>query len=97
VKFKPARADRLSPEEREIVDRFERGVIDAAEAGRLLVASVESVRHEAAASVDESGPGADETGAAPDETSEEARARAIIERLAREAYDDPPDSGSAGR
>ena len=39
MKFKPARADRLSPEEREIVDRFERGAIDAAEAGRLLIAS----------------------------------------------------------
>ena len=89
MKFNPARADRLSPEEREIVDRFERGVIDAAEAGRLLIASVDSVRREAVASVDESGPGAEETDAAADETPEEAKARALIERLAREAYGDP--------
>ena len=38
--MKLGRTDRLSPEEREIVDRFERGVIDAEEAGRLLIASV---------------------------------------------------------
>jgi len=89
VKLKRAREDRLSPEEREIVDRLERGVIDAAEAGRLLIASVHSVPHEAAASVDEHGPGAEGTEAAPDETPEEAKARALIERIAREAYDDP--------
>jgi hypothetical protein len=89
MRFKPARTDRLSPEERQIVDRFERGLIDAAEAGRLLIASVHSVRGEVAASEDESGPGAEETHAAPDETSEEAKARALIERIAREAYDDP--------
>ena len=87
MKFKPTRTDRLAPEEREIVDRFERGVIDAAEAGRLLIASVHSVRHEAAASVDESGTEA--TDAAPDETPEEARARALVERIARDAYEDP--------
>jgi hypothetical protein len=89
VKFKPGRTDRLSPEEREIVDRFERGVIDAAEAGRLLIASVDSARREAAASVDEGGPGAEETGSSADETPEEAKARALVERIAREAYDDP--------
>jgi hypothetical protein len=89
VRFKPARTDRLSPEEREIVDRFERGVIDAAEAGRLLLASVESNRPDAPASPDESGPGAAEPDAPADETSDEAKARALIERLAREAYDDP--------
>ena len=64
-------------------------MIDAAEAGRLLIASVESVRQEAAAPVAESGPGAEDIDAAPDETTEEARARALIERIAREAYDDP--------
>ena len=89
MKFKPTRTDRLSPEEREIVDQFERGVIDAAEAGRLLIASVHSVHHEAAVSADESGPGTEETDAAPDETPEEAKARALIERIAREAYEDP--------
>jgi hypothetical protein len=88
MKFKPARSDRLSPEEREIVDRFERGVIDAAEAGRLLIASVHPGRHEAT-SVDDSGPRAAETDASPDETPEEAKARALIERIARETYDDP--------
>ena len=88
MRLKPARSDRLSPEEREIVDRFERGVIDAAEAGRLLIASVHPGRHEAT-SVDESGPGAEETEASPDETAEEAKARALIERIARETYDDP--------
>ena len=88
MKFKPGRTDRLSPKEREIVDRFERGVIDAAEAGRLLIASVRSVSHEAIASVDESRPGAEETDAAPDETPEEAKARALVESIAREVYDD---------
>ena len=88
MKFKPERSDRLSPEEREIVDRFERGVIDATEAGRLLIASVHPGRQEATA-VDESGPGAEETEASPDETPEEAKARALIERIARETYDDP--------
>ena len=89
MKFKPARTDRLSPEEREIVDRFERGVIDAAEAGRLLIASVQSVRQEAAASPDESGSGTEETDAASDETPEEAKARALVERLAQDVYGDP--------
>ena len=89
MKFKSTRTDRLSPEEREIVDRFERGVIDAAEAGRLLIASVQSVRHEAAASPDESGFGTEETDAAPDETPEEAKARALVERLAQDVYGDP--------
>ena len=88
MKFKPARSDRLSPEEREIVDRFERGVIDAAEAGRLLIASVHPGRHEAT-SVDERGPEAEETETSPDEAPEEAKARALIERIARETYDDP--------
>jgi hypothetical protein len=89
MKFKPTRSDRLSAEEREIVDRFERGVIDAAEAGRLLIASVQSVLQEAAAPADESGPGTEETDAAPDETPEEAKARALVERIALDVYDDP--------
>lgn len=92
MKLKPTRADRLSPDEREIVDRFERGEIDAAEAGRLLIASVHAVRDErdeTAASVGESRGGAEETDVHPDETPEEQQARALVERLAREAYDDP--------
>jgi hypothetical protein len=88
MKFKSGRTDRLSPEEREIVDRLERGAIDAAEAGRLLIASARPVRHEAAVSAD-SEPVAEETDAAPNETPDEAKARALIERIAREAYDDP--------
>jgi len=89
MKFKPGRTDRLSPEEREIVDRFERGVIDAAEAGRLLIASARPARQEAAASVGESAPVAEEIEVAPGETPEEAKARALIESIAREVYDDP--------
>lgn len=78
------RTDRLSPEEREIVDRFERGVIDAAEAGRLLIASVRYVEEP---SVEDSDVGAED--GVPDETPEEAQARELVERIAREAYDDP--------
>ena len=97
MKFKPARADRLSPEEREIVDRFERGVIDAAEAGRLLLASVDSVRHVAVASLEFSGAGVAATEAHADAAPEAGKARALVERLAPQAYGDRPDSGSAGR
>jgi hypothetical protein len=88
MKFKPGRTDRLSPEEREIVDRFERGAIDAAEAGRLLIASVHSTRPEAAA-VDRSPPVTEESDDAREEMSEEAKARALVESIAREVYDDP--------
>ena len=88
MRFKSTRTDRLSPEEREIVERFERGEIDAAEAGRLLIDSVRAVRHEAASVGGDAGP--EQTDAtAPDETPEEAKARALIERLARGAYGDP--------
>jgi hypothetical protein len=89
MKFKSTRTDRLSPEEREIVDRFERGVIDAAEAGRLLIDSVHAVQHDAASSGEDEA-GTEHTEAAPlDETSEEAKARALVERIARDVYDDP--------
>ena len=89
MKFKPGRTDRLSPEQREIVDRFERGVIDAAEAGRLLIASVGSIRPEPVAPAAESASPTGETDAAPGEMSEEEKARALIESIAREVYDDP--------
>ena len=93
MKFKPTRTDRLSPQEREIVDRFERGVIDAAQAGRLLIDSVNSVRTEVSASPDERDSETVETvetvAAALDETPEEARARALVERIAQDVYDDP--------
>jgi hypothetical protein len=76
--------DLLSPEEREIVDRFERGAIDAAEAGRLLIASGGRV---AAATEVEAAPSEDleaEFVVDPDETPEEAAARELVERIARE-------------
>ena len=88
MRFKTTRTDRLSPVEREIVDRFERGVIDAAEAGRLLIESVETARQEAA-SVEEATPESEENAAALDETPEEAKAKALVERIARDVYDDP--------
>ena len=90
MKFKPKRTDRLSPQEREIVDRFERGVIDAAEAGRLLIDSVASASPEASMSADERGQEIAETGpGVPDETAEAARARELVERIAQDVYDDP--------
>ena len=85
--MKLGRTDRLSPEEREIVDRFERGVIDAAEAGRLLIASVRRVEVPAPDPPADTEIG-DEDGI-PGETPEEAAARKLVERIAREAYDDP--------
>lgn len=92
MKFKPKRTDRLSPQEREIVDRFERGVIDAAEAGRLLIDSVDSAGPDAPAPApaDQRGREAVEADpGAPDGTAEEARARELVERIAQDVYDDP--------
>jgi hypothetical protein len=87
MRFKSTRTDRLSPEEREIVDRFERGVIDAGEAGRLLIASVDAARERSASVAEDEAETAD---TAPlDETTEEAKARALVERIARDVYDDP--------
>jgi len=73
--------DLLSPEEREIVDRFERGAIDAAEAGRLLIASV---RHIEPAPEEIQPDEEDESAVDPNETPEEAAARELVERIARE-------------
>ena len=90
MRFKPRRTDRLSPQEREIVDRFERGVIDAAEAGRLLIDSVASAGPEASTSADERGQEIAETDpGVPEETAEAARARELVERIAQDVYDDP--------
>ena len=77
------KTDLLSPEERAIVDRFERGAIDAAEAGRLLIDSAkraETASVTAAADV----PDEAETAVDPNETPEEAKARELVERIARE-------------
>jgi hypothetical protein len=88
MKFGTRRADRLSPEEREIVDRFERGAIDASEAGRLLIASVRTVAEAAPtdAAADESETA--EPDPASNETPEETAARLLVERIARDTYDD---------
>ena len=84
--MKLGRTDRLSPEEREIVDRFERGVIDAAEAGRLLIASVQRVDLAVvSAQADADGT---EDDAVPGETPEEAAARKLVERIARDVYEE---------
>jgi hypothetical protein len=88
MKFKPTRTDRLSPEERAIVDRFERGVIDAAEAGRLLIESIG--RSHAEVPPDDDAPETEEGDAVDqDETSEAAKARALVERIAQDVYEDP--------
>ena len=81
------KTDLLSPQEREIVDRFERGVIDATEAGRLLIASVQHDDDAPAAAAE---PAAEEPAGQeafvvdPNETPEEAAARQLVERIARE-------------
>jgi hypothetical protein len=82
VRFVPGKkTDLLSPEEREIVDRFERGAIDAAEAGRLLIESVQYAHTRPGA---EQPDGSEEGPAHPDETPEEAAARELVERIAAE-------------
>ena len=97
------KTDLLSPAEREIVERFERGAIDAAEAGRLLIASVERADvgpaealpptpvepGATAAPADEAASEAEaeaepEFVVDPNETPEEAAARQLVERIARE-------------
>ena len=92
------KTDLLSPQEREIVDRFERGVIDAAEAGRLLIASVKRVGDSPAAAAEPSlrravraprSPTEEESMAHPDETPDETAARLLVERIAREVDEEP--------
>ena len=78
--MKLGRTDRLSPEEREIVDRFERGVIDAAEAGRLLIASVRTVEVASPGAQTESEEST--RGSARARRPEEAAARRLVERIA---------------
>ena len=89
------KTDLLSPQEREIVDRFERGVIDAAEAGRLLIDSVQARRRLAcrcgracrcrrAVRGTEEPEEQEESMAHPDETPDETAARLLVERIARE-------------
>ena len=89
------KTDLLSPQEREIIDRFERGVIDAAEAGRLLIDSVKRAGDSPAAAAEpvaaaepagapEEPEDQEESMAHPDETPDETAARLLVERLARE-------------
>jgi hypothetical protein len=79
------KTDLLSPEEREIVDRFERGAIDAAETGRLLIAST---RYAQSAPAEPSGhDDPEETDVDPNETPEEAAARRLVEQIARDVYE----------
>ena len=77
------KTDLLSPEERSIVDRFERGAIDAAEAGRLLIDSVQRAEAAPDKAADDSSDEA-EVAVDPNETPEEAKARELVERIARE-------------
>ena len=91
MKFGARKTDLLSPEEREIVERFERGAIDATEAGRLLIASAQPVS--AATSPEDDEDDQAETEAEtedvevdPNETPEEAAARRLVERIARDVY-----------
>ena len=68
------KTDLLSPQEREIVDRFERGVIDAAEAGRLLIASVQRVDDPPASAVEPAASAEPATAAEPAPAPEEPAA-----------------------
>jgi hypothetical protein len=69
------KTDLLSPQEREIVDRFERGVIDAAEAGRLLIASVQHVDGSTDAAAEPAAAAAPAAAAEPAAAPEEPEAQ----------------------
>jgi hypothetical protein len=83
---------RLTPEQRAVLDRLERGEIDADEAERLLMSGA----------VDEPPSRNASPPADPDvwleeppvaETEDEAKARELVERLARDIYgDEEPES-----
>lgn len=80
--------DRLTPEQRRIVDRLEQGVLSAEEAGRLLIESASATEAwlpgEPEASAEAWSDEVEST-----ETPEEAAARELVERIARESYADP--------
>ena len=77
---------RLTPDQRAVLDRLERGEIDADEAERLLTGAVAEPAAEDAMPV----PDLEETRVA--ETDEEAKARELVERLARDIYGDEEPS-----
>ena len=68
---------KLTPEQRSILVRIERGELSASDAERLLTGHAPPAGVAAAEPVE----------ARPDETPEEAAARELVERIAREAYD----------
>ena len=80
-------AEHLTAAQREIVERLERGEISADEAGKLLGATVRAttirlgdeteMRHETTSPPKP-----------PPDSEEDAKARELVERLAREAYGD---------
>jgi hypothetical protein len=76
---------RLTPDQRAVLDRLERGEIDADEAERLLTGASETSAARAQPAPDPD--------ASPDEThvtesDEEAKARELVERIARDIYGD---------
>jgi hypothetical protein len=82
-------AQHVTAEQREIIERFEKGEISADEAGKLLGATVRTTTirlgDDAGISVESTDTPTDD---APTETPEEAQARELVERLAREVYGD---------
>jgi hypothetical protein len=79
--------DRLTPEHREVIDRLERGEIDADEAAKLLSATVRTTTirlgDETEVRQETSSPPKP-----PTDSADDARARELVERLAREIYGD---------
>jgi len=69
----------LSPEQRDVLRRLERGEIDAVRAELLLCGN---------APPSALPPSEEPAPERPDETPEEAAARELVERIARDAYKD---------
>ena len=81
-------ADRLTREQRDVVGRLERGEISADEAAKLLSATVRTTTIRLGDETEVR----QETSSAPKpppDSPEDAKARDLVERLAREIYDDP--------
>ena len=89
---------RLPPHQRAVLDRLERGEIDADEAERILMGAVEPSATDAEPAKDpdvspDETPVTETDNETPvTETDEEAKARELVERLARDIYGDevPP-------
>ena len=80
---------RLTPAQRAVLDRLERGEITADEAERHLAADGEPAPTDGEPAADA------DTVAEPEstETPEEARARELVEQIARDVYEDEEPSG----